>query len=132
MPQPGAEQGAVAARGRADIFMRHLLRVPDEHSRAAGRSAERLFSFSMVLSGLRCLLSYVVFPFVLPAIGAAAAVGPAIGIPVGVVALVFDAMGIRRFWVADHRYRWQMTAIYIAVMCLVTYLVVLDLVHALR
>jgi hypothetical protein len=112
--------------------MRHLLRVPAEHPRAAGRSAERLFSFSMVLSGLRCLLSYVVFPFVLPAIGAAAAVGPAIGIPVGLVALVFDAMGIRRFWVADHHYRWQMTAIYVAVMCLVSYLVVLDLVHALR
>jgi hypothetical protein len=74
----------------------------------------------------------VIFPFVLPAIGAAAAVGPAIGIPVGLLALVFDAMGIRRFWLADHRYRWQMSAIYLAVMCLVSYLVVVDLVHALR
>ena len=86
----------------------------------------------MVLSGLRCMLSYVVFPFLLPALGLAAFVGPVVGIPVGLLALVFDALGIRRFFAADHPWRWQMTAIYLAVMALVTYLVVHDtmsLVH---
>ncbi len=86
----------------------------------------------MVLSGLRCLLSYVIFPFVLPALGLASAIGPAIGIPVGLLALVFDALGIRRFFAADHRWRWQMAAIYLTVMVLVAYLVVHDaisLVH---
>ena len=94
-------------------------------------SAQRLFSISMVISGFRCILSYVILPFVLPllGVGATAGVGPAIGIPVGVVALAFDARGIRRFWAIGYRYKWQMTTIYLMVMALVTYLVVVDIVH---
>lgn len=83
----------------------------------------------MLLSGLRCTLSYVILPFVIPALGlgAMAKVGPEIGIPIGVVALFFDVKGIRRFWVAGHKWRWQMTFIYLAVIGLVTYLVIGDL-----
>src|SRR5579863_2357909 len=94
------------ARSAADVSMRRLLRVPDGPAKARDDDAHRLFSASIVLSGLRCLLGYVVFPIVLPAIGAAAAVGPAVGLPVGIVALAFDVTGIRRFWLADHRWRW--------------------------
>ena len=94
-------------------------------------SAQRLFSISMVISGFRCILSYVILPFILPllGVGATAGVGPAIGIPVGIVALAFDARGIRRFWAINYRYKWQMTTIYLMVMALVTYLVVVDVVH---
>ncbi|MDA8197574.1 MAG: hypothetical protein M0019_10285 [Actinomycetota bacterium] len=93
--------------------------------------AQRLFSISMVISGFRCILSYVILPFLLPifGVGATAGVGPAIGIPVGIVALAFDARGIRRFWKIGYRYKWQMTTIYLLVMALVTYLVVVDIVH---
>ena len=81
----------------------------------------------MVISGLRCLLSYVLLPFVGPAVGAAAGVEPYLGIPISVIALVFDVRGLRRFWIADHRYRWQMTAIYLAVMGLVSALLIGDI-----
>lgn len=93
--------------------------------------AQRLFSVAMVISGLRCILSYVIFPFVLPALGlgATAGVGPAIGIPVGVVALFFDLRGIRRFWVANYRYKWHMTVVYLLVIGLVSYLVLADIVQ---
>jgi hypothetical protein len=82
----------------------------------------------MGLSALRCLLSYVVFPIVTPLVGAAASVGPAIGLPIAVLALVFDVMGIRRFWLAGHRWRWAMTGIYVLVMALVTTLLVGDII----
>src|SRR5580658_11157540 len=113
-------RGVPRQRSAADLSMRRLLRVPDGPARARDDDAHRLFSASIVLSGLRCLLGYVVFPIVLPAVGVAAAVGPAIGLPVGILALVFDVRGVRRFWLANHRYRWGITALYAAVMVLVT------------
>ena len=47
----------------------------------------------------------------------------------GIVALVFDVRGVRRFFVADHRWRWPITGLYLAVMVLVTILLVRDFVH---
>lgn len=108
--------------------MRRLLFVPDGPVRAGEGSAHRIFNVSMALSALRCLLSYVVFPIVTPLVGAAASVGPAIGLPIAVLALVFDVMGIRRFWLAGHRLRWAMTGIYLLVMALVTTLLVGDII----
>jgi hypothetical protein len=122
--QPRARQ-----RSSADETMRRLLRIRDRPQRPDDASAHRLFSASIVLSGLRCLLSYVIFPVVLPAIGVATSVGPAIGIPVGVLALVFDVRGMRRFFVVEHPYRWWIAALYLAVMVLVVYLVALDISH---
>ncbi len=112
----------------ADAFMRRLLRVP-ERKAATNDAAQRLFGTSMMISALRCLLSYVVFPILTPLLGTAAGVGPAIGIPIAVVALVFDVRGTRRFWLANHRHRWPITFIYVAVMALVTVLLVGDIVH---
>jgi len=119
-------------RSAADESMRRLLRVPPGPPGADEAAANRIFSASIFLSALRCLLSYVVFPVVLPAIGLATAVGPAVGIPVGVLALVFDVRGIRRFWLADHRWRWPITGLYLVVMAMVTALVVVDIVHLAR
>jgi hypothetical protein len=106
-----------------------LLFVGDCPVKARQDDAHRLFSISMVLSGLRCILSYVLLPFILPAIGAAAGVGPLVGIPVGVIALVFDVKGLRRFWLANHRWRWPVSFIYIAVMGLVMALIAIDAAH---
>jgi hypothetical protein len=88
-----------------------------------------MFNVSMALSGLRCLLSYVVFPILTPVFGFAAGVAPVVGIPIALVALVFDVIGMRRFWLADHQWRWAMTGIYAAVMVLVLGLLVADIVH---
>lgn len=108
--------------------MRRLLLISDGPSSVDDAAAHRLFSTSILLSATRCLLSYIVFPIVTPLLGAAAGVGPAIGIPIGLLALYFDVQGIRRFWLADHRLRWPITALYLAVMVLVTYLVIQDIV----
>src|SRR5262249_40854162 len=55
--------------------------------------AARLFSLSIVISGTRCLLTYIVFPWVLPLLGIAGGVGPA----VGVVVVFFNILSIRRW-----------------------------------
>ncbi|MGD0944173.1 MAG: hypothetical protein ABR972_07855 [Acidimicrobiales bacterium] len=113
----------------ADFAMRRLLRIPDGPPSADDASAHRIFSASILISALRCLLGYVVLPILTPMLGAAAGAGPAIGLPIGIVALVFDVRGIRRFWLANHRWRWPITALYSAVIVLVMTLVVSDIVH---
>jgi hypothetical protein len=119
---------SAAVRSRADVAMRRLLLVPAGPSPVDEDAVHRMFSFSIVLSGLRCLLSYVVFPIATPALGLATGVGPIIGIPIAGLALFFDVVGIRRFWLTDHRWRWAMTAIYAAVMILVSVLLIGDIV----
>ncbi len=108
--------------------MRSLLRVPEGTAPIDESETHRIFSASIFLSALRCLLSYIVLPVVLPAIGVARGVGPVIGIPIGVLALTFDYLGIRRFWLADHHQRWAFSALYGVVGTMVLILLVVDIV----
>lgn len=108
--------------------MRRLLRIPLLGPAASEDAAHRLFSISIVVSALRCLLTYIILPVLTPILGAATSVGPEIGIPLAVAALVFDVRGIRRFWLADHRWRWYMTGIYTMVIALVVTLLVGNLI----
>lgn len=126
-----ADIQAAPSRSRAEQIVRRALFVRERPPRS-GRDAQRLFSVAMAISGVRCLLSYVVLPFVAPAIGAATGVEPYFGVPISIVAIVFDVRGMRRFWLADHRYRWEMTFIYLAVIGLVTSLLVTDLIRLAR
>ena len=64
---------------------------------------------SLLISMVRCLLTYIVLPFVAPLLGVGLGVAPLIGIPVGLVAIVANVASVRRFWRADHRYRWHYT-----------------------
>lgn len=113
-------------RSTADRFMRRLLRISDRPQHVTDEQVNRLFEASILVSATRCLLSYVVFPLFAPALYAASSWGPVIGLTVGVVALFFDIVSIRRFWKADHRWRWAMTGIYVCVIGLVMTLLVND------
>jgi hypothetical protein len=125
-----AGSAGLTKRSGADAAMRRLLRVPETTPGVrAEEAAHRLFSASMVLSGTRCLLGYVILPILAPALGAAAGFAPIIGIPLGIVALIFDVRGMRRFFVADHRWRWPIAGIYLTVMVLVLILLARDIAH---
>jgi hypothetical protein len=132
MPAVSPEASVGAGRSGADAAVRRLLGVPDGPPAIREDAVHRMFNTSMALSGLRCLLSYIVFPFLLPWLGIAAGVGSVIGIPIALVALTFDVIGMRRFWLANHRWRWVMTGIYAAVMVMVFSLLVADIVHLAR
>lgn len=89
----------------------------------------KTFSTSILVSATRCLLTYVVLPFLAPAVGFAKGVGPWIGIPLGVVAIYFNVLSIRRFWAANHRWRWAFTVIGVGVIGLLSVLIVDDLIE---
>ncbi|NNN21840.1 MAG: hypothetical protein HKL80_07570 [Acidimicrobiales bacterium] len=112
-------------------FICKMLCVSTDVTRAekvkSNEQAPRIFSISIAISGLRCILSYVLFPFILPFTGLATTSEPYLGIPIGVIALIFDVMGIRRFWAAKHKYRWIVSFVYLAVMIMVAILVGIDI-----
>ena len=89
--------------------------------------ANRVFSTSVLVSAVRCTLAYVVFPWLLPALGLASGIGPGIGILVGSVAIAFNVLSIRRFWRADHRWKMPITVLNSAVIVLLSILLVTDL-----
>lgn len=93
--------------------------------------AQRGFSRSILVSGIRCALTYVVLPFVAPFIGLAPGVGPIIGLAVGLVAIAANVFSIRRFWQADHRWKKPVTALHGSVIVLLLVLLYLDLVQLL-
>lgn len=99
------------ASTKGDVIMQRLLRLPLNGPIANKADAEKAFQQSILVASVRCTLMYVVFPFVLPAIGVASGVGPLIGIPVSLLAIVAISMSIRRFWRAYHSQRWRYTTI---------------------
>ena len=116
-----------APRSRSDRLVRRLLRLPADGPKATAAEAQKAFQTSVAVAAVRCLIMYILLPFVLPAIGIAAGVGPWIGLPIAVAAIVAVSMSIRRFWRADHSKRWHYTVIGTVVIGFMIYEIAKDL-----
>jgi hypothetical protein len=114
------------APSSADRFMRRLLRLPEGQT-ATADEARSAFQKSLFISTCRCMLMYVVFPFVLPAVGIARGVGPYIGLTIGLLAMVSIVYSIRRFWRANHSKRWHYTIFGTIIIGFLIYLATKDL-----
>jgi hypothetical protein len=115
-----------APRSKVDRVMRQLLRLPVDGPKATAAEAQKAFQTSILVATARCLLMYVFFPFILPAIGVASGVGPWVGLVISIVAIIAITMSIRRFWRADHSKRWHYTVLGTAVMGFMVYSIVRD------
>jgi O-antigen/teichoic acid export membrane protein len=96
-------------------------------SAADKAAAERVVSTSILISAARCLVAYVLLPFVAPIIGIAGDLAPAIGILIGAVAIVANVFGIRRFWRADHKWKVPYTVLAVGIILAMVFLMVRDL-----
>ena len=83
----------------------------------------------MVVSGIRCVLAYVILPFVTPFLGLAPGVGPVLGLTLGTVAIAANVYSIRRFWRAEHPWRRPVTVIHIGVIAFLLVLMTNDLLE---
>ena len=124
-----AGPASAGQRSKADQIARRVLRVPESAAPVSAARAQSAFQKSMMISATRCTLTYVVFPFLLPAVGFATGVGPWVGLLIGTVAIVCDVFTVRRFFVADHKWRWPFTAIASSIIVLLAVLLVQDLTH---
>lgn len=128
-PHDAAASRPAPQRSKADEVVRKVLRVKERPAGVTENAALAAFQKSMLISATRCTLTYVVFPFVLPAVSFAKGVGPILGIIIGLIAMVCDVFTIRRFFAVDHKWRWQFTAIAGSVICLLSVLMVQDIIH---
>ena len=85
-----------------------------------------MFSVSVAISAVRCSLTYIVFPWLLPAVGVAGGVGPAVGIPIALAAIGFNVASIRRFWRADHPWKIPVSTLNVGVIALLAVLIAID------
>ena len=97
-------------RTPADRFVRRLLRVGDVVDKNAIFGARRSTTTAIVVSGVRCTITYLVIPILAPFFGFLDALDAPISIVLSSLAIVMGIRGVRRFWIADHRARWSYTA----------------------
>ncbi|QNN63814.1 hypothetical protein H9L06_01165 [Leucobacter denitrificans] len=99
--------------------MRALLRVNGiKKTRKAEQSAHRNMQIAMIITGIRCIITYLAIPIAVPIIGLSGAVSAPIGIGLSIIAVVTGISSLRQFWRSDHKYRWMYTA-FIAVIFIV-------------
>ena len=90
--------------------MRKLLRVGDAVDKSAIFGARRSTTTAIVLSGIRCTITYLLIPVLAPFLGLLETLDAPISIVLSSFAIVMGIRGVRRFWIADHRARWSYTA----------------------
>jgi hypothetical protein len=119
----------VMRRREADRRMRRLLRLPADAPRASLVEVHNAFSRSIAVSATRCLLTYVLLPLVAPAVNLRGGAGPALGLLLGAVSMLAIVAATRRFFAADHRWRWGYVAIGGTIFVLLIVQSVIDVVH---
>lgn len=110
--------------------MRRLLRIPDDGPRGSIMGAQNALSGSIALSGIRCIFTYIVIPLMGPILGLGG-IAPALGLALGALSVVFIVMSMRRFFAAEHKWRWGYASVGIALMLLVAVQSVFDIAHLL-
>ena len=96
-------------RSAADQFMRRLLRVHGDPVPGAVFDAQNKLRSSIIVSGIRCIITYLLVPIVTPFIGFMGTVAAPVSIALSLIAIGFGYNSLRRFWLADHRLRWRYT-----------------------
>ena len=107
----------IVRRSSADVWMRRVLRLPVDAPAGTAEGARKAFQTSIMVAAVRCVLMYLVFPFVLPAVG----------LVVNTAAMVCIVLSMRRFFRADHPKRWHYAALGGTVLFLLAYLAVVDI-----
>lgn len=101
----------------ADRLMRRLLGV-NSVDRRSGEGAHRAFRTAVVVSAVRCLITYVAIPVLVPLLSLSGRIAAPVGLVLCVIAYVNGVIAVRRFWASDHRYRWMYT-VFMAVVFLI-------------
>lgn len=115
-------------RSPADQVLRRLLRVEGDPVPGAVFDAQNKLRSSLIISGIRCIITYLLVPIVTPILGFMGAVAAPVSIGLSLIAIGFGYNSLRRFWLADHRLRWRYTIFIVVVWVLLVAGIVLDIV----
>ena len=106
---PSPVRGGFRSDRVADRLLRRALGITSV-DRKSGEGAHRTFRISVVISALRCLITYLAIPVLIPILSLAGWVAAPVGVALCVIAAVNGVISLRRFWRADHPHRWTYTA----------------------
>jgi hypothetical protein len=113
----------------ADRFMRKLLRVGDEVDPGALLGAQKALSKSILVSAVRCTITYLLIPILGSAIGLLDVFGPVLSIALCLFAGFMSIRSMRRFWIANHAKRWAYTVFASVVLVALTVGITIDVVR---
>ena len=108
-------------RSPADRIARQLLRLEN----TAPRSLLPMKG-SLLISAVRCVITYAVIPALAPLVGLSGAVSRPVAIVLSAAAIVLAIVSLRRVWAADWKYRWAYTAFSLVVLVLLSMVIVID------
>ena len=115
-----------ASRPAADRFMRRLLRVEGDPEPGAIFGAQKAMTNSIMVSAIRCTITYLVIPILTPILGVLDVLSVPVSIVLCTLALVMSTRSLRRFWKADHSKRWHYTALVVVVWTFLAFALVKD------
>jgi len=90
-------------------------------------AAERAFNLSLAISGVRCIIQYMILPFVLPVIGLAANWAVPISLAVNLIAVAAIFFSLRRFWQTNYKGKWQYLGIALVALIFIAVFIYTDL-----
>jgi hypothetical protein len=115
---------------RLDQFIGRILFVkplPVPNEAADESDAQRAFKFSLIFTGVRCILQYIVLPFILPVIGIAADTALPFLLLINIFAIVSMLFSVRRFWQINYQYKWQYLFMALVILAALTAFIALDI-----
>jgi hypothetical protein len=115
-----------ASRPAADRFMRRLLRVEGDAEPGAIFGAQKAMTNSIMVSAIRCTITYLVIPILTPILGVLDVLSVPVSIVLCTLALFMSGRSLRRFWKADHSKRWHYTALVVVVWSFLAFALVKD------
>lgn len=115
-------------RSAWDRRARRLLALDPDAPRASLFGAHGAFSKSIAISATRCLITYILLPLMAPVVDLSGGVGPFLGLGLSIVSVVAIFFATRRFFAADHKYRWAYAGIGGGIVVLLVVQGIIDLV----
>lgn len=94
-------ESAPATRSTLDGVVRWLLRVQN-----AEPAALLSMRGSLLLSAIRCLVTYVALPLAIPLVGWLAGIATPLSLTLSAAAVALAVNNLRRVWIADWSGRW--------------------------
>lgn len=91
--------------------MLRLLRIKkvDKLNEKEVLGAHRAFRLALVLTAIRCTITYVAIPVLVPLISFMGVVATPISVALCLFAFGNGVVSLRRFWKTDHRGKWAYT-----------------------
>jgi hypothetical protein len=109
------------SRSAADRLARQLLRVEHAEPRAL-----MPLKGSLVISAVRCVITYAIIPAMAPVITGLGGLATPLALLLSLVAGVMAVVSLRRVWLADWSRRWGYTAFIAVVLVLLATTVYFD------